>query len=258
MGKTSEASVLNIPGRIAWMAMECPGFLTLLYIMRTLPPEHGMHLTDLPWQNQVLAGLFVLHYLNRAVIFPLIQPSMAPIHASVAAMAAGFQICNATSIGSWLAAYGPMTAEAWKSQSSVPQFAAGLLVFYAGLASNFFHDEELREIRRREQRRQDKIRAEQAKLGDGDKGEQKVVAKHYAIPEAGLFRYMLFPHYFCEWVEWFGFWMAAGFTCVPARAFFVNEVFSMLPRAVNGKKWYVDKFGADKVGKKWAVLPGVV
>lgn len=57
MGKTSVTSRLNLPGRIGWLAMECPGFLTLLYIMNTLPRQVGI--TDLPWQNKVLAGLFV-------------------------------------------------------------------------------------------------------------------------------------------------------------------------------------------------------
>jgi hypothetical protein len=57
MGKTSVVSRLNIPGRIAWITMESPGFLTLLYIMNTLPAQVGI--TDLPWQNKVLAGLFV-------------------------------------------------------------------------------------------------------------------------------------------------------------------------------------------------------
>ncbi|KAJ3472062.1 hypothetical protein NLG97_g11321 [Lecanicillium saksenae] len=56
MGKTSVKSPFNIPGRIAWMGMEAPGFLTLLYIMNTLPQQHGIH--DLPWQNRVLGGLF--------------------------------------------------------------------------------------------------------------------------------------------------------------------------------------------------------
>lgn len=68
---------------------------------------------------------------------------------------------------------------------------------------------------------------------------------------------MLYPHYFCEWVEWSGFWLAAGWGCVPARAFLINELFTMLPRAVNGKKWYVEKFGEEKIRKKWAVIPGV-
>lgn len=31
--------------------------MTLLYIMKTLPQQYGIE--DLPWQNKVLAGLFV-------------------------------------------------------------------------------------------------------------------------------------------------------------------------------------------------------
>lgn len=57
MGKTSVDSILNIPGRIAWFTMEIPGFLSLVYMMNTLPAEYGI--TDLPWQNKVLGALFV-------------------------------------------------------------------------------------------------------------------------------------------------------------------------------------------------------
>ena len=62
MGKTSVVSRFNVPGRIGWMVMECPGFMTLLYIMNTLPAQQGI--TDLPWQNKVLAGLFVRQTLS--------------------------------------------------------------------------------------------------------------------------------------------------------------------------------------------------
>ncbi|KAK4088627.1 hypothetical protein Purlil1_7178 [Purpureocillium lilacinum] len=256
MGKTSVASRLNLPGRVAWMTMEAPGFLTLLYLMSTMPERHGID--DLPWQNRVLGGLFVIHYSYRAIAFPLLQPSMAPIHALVWAAALCFQLLNATCLGSWLSAYGPVTADAWAAQSPLPQFALGMLLFYVGLAGNFFHDEELREIRRRAAAKQ---RKQQSTNGQGKvaNGGGTVAAKHYyEIPQAGLFRYMLYPHYFCEWVEWLGFVMAAGWTCAPAWAFLVNEVVSMLPRAVNGKRWYVERFGADKVGKKWAIIPGVL
>lgn len=68
MGKTSVRSPLNIPGRIAWMTMEAPGFLTLVYIMNTLPQQHGIH--DLPWQNRVLGGLFVRPPPPPAVLAP--------------------------------------------------------------------------------------------------------------------------------------------------------------------------------------------
>jgi 3-oxo-5-alpha-steroid 4-dehydrogenase 1 len=175
---------------------------------------------------------------------------MSPMHIFVWLSAIGFQVLNATSLGSWLAAYGPVTASAWDPATGgvgLPQFCLGVAVFYAGLAANFFHDEELRQIRRREARRQ----REQGKAGGG-------VAKHYRIPEAGLFRYMLYPHYFCEWIEWTGFWIAAGWGCTPARAFLVNEIFTMLPRAVNGRAWYAETFGEDKIKHKYAVIPGIL
>jgi len=52
--------------------------------------------------------------------------------------------------------------------------------------------------------------------------------------------------------------MVGGWNCVPARNFLVNEIFAMLPRAVAGKKWYIDKFGKEKVGSRKAVIPGVL
>jgi 3-oxo-5-alpha-steroid 4-dehydrogenase 1 len=38
--------------------MESPGFLTLLYVMNTLPAQQG--LAELPWENKIMGGLFVL------------------------------------------------------------------------------------------------------------------------------------------------------------------------------------------------------
>ncbi|KAJ9138672.1 3-oxo-5-alpha-steroid 4-dehydrogenase 2 [Pleurostoma richardsiae] len=251
MGKTSVKSVLNLPGRIGWMTMECPGFLTLLYIMKTLPAEQGI--TDLPWQNKVLAGLFVIHYTYRAVLFPWIQPSMSPIHIIVWFLGLAFQLVNATCLGSWLAAYGPTTPAAWASRSGLLQFSLGIAVFYLGLAANYVHDDELREIRRREQLRQEKAARE-----DPAAAARKGVEKHYQIPTAGLFRWVLYPHYLAEWVEWAGFYLACGLDCVPARMFLLNEIAAMLPRAVKGKKWYEAKFGEDKIKGKWAVIPGVL
>ncbi|KAL0941563.1 steroid 5 alpha-reductase [Colletotrichum truncatum] len=255
MGKTSVTSRFNMPGRVAWFLMEVPGFTTLLYIMKTLPAQVGVH--DLPWQNQVLAGLFVIHYCYRAVLYPFIQPSMSPIHPLVALSAIGFQLCNAICLGGWLAAYGPTTASAWEKQlgyGGLAQFVAGIALFYVGLTGNYFHDEELREIRRAEQRRQEKVAREQrAKVGA--QGEVRV-DKHYRLPDTMLFRYMLFPHYFLEWVEWFGWWMASGWS-MPGRAFFVNEVTTMFPRAKSGRAWYAERFGEEKIRRKWTIIPGV-
>ncbi len=52
--------------------------------------------------------------------------------------------------------------------------------------------------------------------------------------------------------------MACGWSCIPARMFVVNEITAMLPRAVRGKKWYIERFGEDKIKGRWAAIPGVI
>lgn len=178
---------------------------------------------------------------------------MSPIHVIVWLAGMLFQLTNATCIGSWLAAYGPRTAQDWERQLapfSTLQFVIGIAVFYIGLAANYYHDEELRAIRRREDERQARLARESGR----PKGS---IAKHYQIPQAGLFKYMLYPHYFVEWIEWTGFYIACGWSCLPARMFVINEVAAMLPRAVRGKQWYIDRFGEEKIKSKWAAIPGV-
>ena len=57
MGKTSTESIFNIPGKIGWATMEAPGFITLLYIMYSLPKSERIE--NLPLENWVMAGCFV-------------------------------------------------------------------------------------------------------------------------------------------------------------------------------------------------------
>ena len=203
----------------------------------------------------------VIHYLYRAILSPLMAPSMSPIHLFVWVSGLCFQLVNGSCIGAWLGGFGgPVTRDAWESTPRHPfataRFVFGIALFYLGLAGNYIHDDELREIRRAEARRQRRLL--DAVAGPAKKANKISVDKVYRIPTAGLFRWILYPHYLCEWVEWLGFWIAAGGpACKPAGIFFVNEIAAMLPRAVSGKRWYVERFGEEKVGKKWAVLPGV-
>ena len=84
------------------------------------------------------------------------------------------------------------------------------------------------------------------------------VDKIYMLPKNGLFHYILYPHYFCEWLEWTGYYMVGGLACVPARSFLINEISTMLPRALQGRQWYIAKFGADRVGNRKAIIPGLL
>ncbi|KAH8821239.1 3-oxo-5-alpha-steroid 4-dehydrogenase-like protein [Xylogone sp. PMI_703] len=235
-GKTSVESRFNIPGRIGWVTMEVPGFITLLYILYTLPEELGIK--QLPWQNTLMAYLFVLHYIYRAILYPLLAPSMSPIHPLIWFFAVCFQLMNGIQIGGWLSGYGPVSTSQFPS--STPQFLFGGSVFFIGLFGNIFHDSILRSMRSEENR-------------NGEK-----VEKHYVIPEGGLFTWILYPHYLCEWIEWCGYWIMGGKRFTPGRTFVFNEVSTMLPRAVQGKQWYLKRFGKEKVANRKSIIPGIL
>ena len=192
----------------------------------------------------------MIHYIYRAILAPLfLNPSMSPIHLSIWASAFFWQLCNATSLGGWLAGYGPTTVHDWAGHLYFIE--VGLVIWGWGFLANIYHDEDLREIRRAAQRRAEK----QAKES-GTPVEK--VNKVYMIPKNGLFRWVLFAHYFCEWIEWAGFWMVGGWSCYPARSFLLNELTAMIPRAVQGKRWYIEKFGKEKVGNRKAAIPGII
>ena len=248
--------------------MEVPGFITLLFVMWTLPPKLGID--QLPKANWLMGVLYVrlmtsclscegliiatqtIHYINRAIITPIfLNPSMSPIHPFIILSASLFQVINGTCIGGWLGGYGPTTSQDWNGRMIYIQL--GLVVFLLGLIGNIYHDDELREIRRTAAREQRKA-IQNAK----DAGKQVNVEKVYQVPQAGLFQYILFPHYLCEWIEWVGFWIMGGRSCVPAQSFVLNEIAVMIPRALSGKRWYVNKFGLDKIAGKKAVLPGIL
>jgi len=134
----------------------------------------------------------------------------------------------------------------------------GLMIWALGFFANIFHDDELREIRRAAARNQKK-RAQDAEQSTGKgKGDKAGVDKVYMIPQNGLFWWILYPHYLCEWIEWGGFYIMAGRGCVPARNFLVNEITTMLPRAVSGKRWYIDRFGEEKLAGRKAIIPGIL
>lgn len=197
-----------------------------------------------------------MHYLYRALLFPVLQPSMSPIHIIVWALGLMFQLTNSTCIGSWLAAYGPTTKEAWDAQPFMYlRFAVGAVVFFMGLLANYYHDDELRQIRWRQMKRVQQLEREK---GDNNDGKKPTIEKHYEVPNAGFFRRVLYAHYLVEWIEWTGFWIACGWSCVPARMFVINEVAAMLPRAVRGRRWYAEKFGEDAIKGRWAALPGII
>ncbi len=118
------------------------------------------------------------------------------------------------------------------------------VIFGLGLLSKLYHDEELQEIRRVAVRKQ--VRDS---INQGPNLGNKSVARAL-VPENGLFHSVLYLHYLSEWIEWCGFWMIGGLGCVPVSCFVINEVASMLPRAMNRRQWYIQCFGKNKTGAR--------
>lgn len=133
----------------------------------------------------------------------------------------------------------------------------GLMIWALGFFLNIYHDDELREIRRATIRNQQR-RAKEAESSTGKvKAVTKVnVDKVYLIPRNGFFNWIFYPHYVAEWIEWAGFWLMGGSSFVPGRTFLLNEITTMVPRAVQGRDWYVNKFGKEKVAGRKAIIPG--
>ncbi|KAE8349534.1 hypothetical protein BDV28DRAFT_141039 [Aspergillus coremiiformis] len=288
MGKTSlKTSPLNIPGRLAWSGMELIGPLNLLYQLNRLPNPN----TTLPLPNKITASLYLIHYANRAIISPLLAaPSISPIHASIVCSAAAFNWVNSTCLAAWLVGYhvpvpgfrtdGSEDGDRSAIATCLPYLGFGL--FFLGMVGNIVAERTLFRLRREEA---DKLECHRRHQQGKKLLPRNRYSKVYVLPPAsGLFRFILYPHYVCEWLEWIGFvlvgtavypavvapemklapWLVPAAAVVerlrvplplPAVVFVGNIVASMVPQARWGKKWYLGKFGRERVAGRAAVLP---
>ena len=250
-------SPFNLPGRYAWCIAELVGPINMLFIIYTLPgrlyptPAFSSSFagTGLPFANELLAFLYVLHYSNRAVITPLFfAPSMSPIHAAIAIIMVLFQYTNSSCIACWLVY---STQDPAKPAAYWNIFALlSLVLFMTGLAGNILSEHALFDLRRGAAKRKAKSEGKAEITYD----------KVYVIPPAqGWFEYVLCPHYVLEWSEWTGYWLLAasfGFGYnTPALWFLINELVTMAPRAVTQRVWYEQKFGKRAVAGRGGVAP---
>ncbi|KAG5335854.1 hypothetical protein C0989_000195 [Termitomyces sp. Mn162] len=224
--------------------------------------------------QSLLASLYLLHYLNRALLSPLRTPSRSKSHIAVPLSGILFNVANGSLLGTYLAS---PAAHIYLTHGALrPTFLLGIMLWALGAAGNIWHDEVLLNIRRNA--------LSKGKARDGASTE------HYAIPRGGLYSLVSYPNYLCEWVEWAGFALAASpfpifsisfsFSPIavfealrsvieapatsfapsltPPYIFFLNEVLLMLPRAVRGHRWYRTRFGPAYPLERRAVIPFLI
>ena len=217
----------KISNKVAWVLMEAPAFLFLLYY--TLDFTHsGVDTGNSRIVLYIMAGLFLLHYFQRSFIFPFLMRGKSTMPIVVMLMGLVFNTLNAYMIGGWL--YGEAPAGMYGLNWLLsPQFIIGVIIFFTGMGINLHSDLVIRNLR---------------KPGD---------TKHY-IPRKGLYKYVTSANYFGELTEWIGY---AILTWSPAGALFAVWTFANLgPRAKSLTEKYEQEFGEEyKLLNKKHIIP---
>lgn len=208
----------KISNRTAWVLMEAPAFIFMLYYTLRFAYS-GADTGNSRAVLFTMAGFYLLHYFQRSFIFPLMMRGKSKMPIAIMTMGLVFNTLNAYLIGYWLFAEAPsgMYGTEWFKS---PQFIIGTLVFFIGMAINLHSDHVIRNLR---------------KPGD---------TKHY-IPRKGLYRYVTSANYFGEFTEWVGY---AILTWSPAGMLFAIWTFANLgPRAKSLTEKYEKEFGEEYI-----------
>ncbi|KAJ2546762.1 hypothetical protein EV175_005481, partial [Coemansia sp. RSA 1933] len=234
---TSYNGMYAINGRAAWIAMELVSPLVLAYSFYRSPfPVE--HLLPIPSDGSskgslVFVCLWIAHYANRAIVYPLRQPFRKRMHVGIMLCAFAFNMVNGYLNGRWLATSG---------RNAIPgiwgwRFVVGVTLFVAGLAGNIHHDNILMRLRSKADAN---VNASGSPVGSNDSGSAtaNTSSKHkpdgaenskYSIPYGSLFALVSCPHFLCEVVEWTGFAVASGSPA--AWTFVLNVLCNLAPRA---------------------------
>ncbi|KDQ55225.1 hypothetical protein JAAARDRAFT_159790 [Jaapia argillacea MUCL 33604] len=237
-------SIFLVDGIRSWIVMELvsPILFTYSYLVSPLSPSSNST-PPFDHPSTLLATMFLGHYLNRALISPLRTPNRSKSHIIVPLAAVIFNVINGSLMGTYLSSPSAMSYLNFNQ----PRFWIGVVMWAVGLAGNILHDEVLLNLRRKSKLK--------LKKDGGQQNGVKEEKPHYSIPHGYLYNFISYPNYFCEWVEWLGFALAASplptissgpaaffQTVSPPWVFLIAEFCTMLPRAYKGHRWYHEKF----------------
>ena len=192
--------------RLGWMMMESLSLIAFVIFFILSPEEKSLPL----W---IMFGLWVAHYVNRSIIFPLrIRTSGKVIPVLIVALGIIFNAINGWSNGWYLGSGLGNYQLSWLSD---PRFISGLIIFLLGAWINISSDNILLRLR--------------TKTETG-----------YKIPHGKMFKYISCPNHFGETLQWCGF--AVLCWNLPALAFAIWTAANLLPRAIAHHKWYRETF----------------
>ncbi|MFZ1685997.1 MAG: hypothetical protein WAU70_01130 [Flavobacteriales bacterium] len=220
---TSEKWGPTINNKLGWFIMELPSLGIMVYFLLC----GSNPLLNYGW---ILFALWVTHYVNRTVIYPLrIRSTPKRIPLFIVGNAILFNVMNAGLNGYYLAELSPLEKydASWLTSA---HFMIGLLVFACGMYINMRSDSILINLRSKNE-------------------------SGYRIPQGFLFDRISSPNLFGEIIEWAGFAIMAW--NLPAFSFVLWTFANLVPRAKNHHDWYHRTF-PDYPKERKAVFPGLL
>ena len=202
--------------RLGWFIQEIISPLSFSYFFLT-------GIANKNYVSWILFSIWILHYINRSIIFPLRIPNGSKIPVPIIISAISFNIINGFINGFHI---GNIAFFDDQYIYSI-KFIIGLLIFTIGLIINIHSDEVLIKIKKKN-------------IG-------------YQIPKGGLYKYISCPNYLGEILEWIGFAIISW--SFPGLLFAVWTMANLIPRAKSQHAWYKEKFKSEYPKEKKAILP---
>ncbi|CEM11568.1 unnamed protein product [Vitrella brassicaformis CCMP3155] len=218
-----------LPAGIAWFLLEVPNLLGALSVALTCPRADCRQLTV----NGFLLMMFLIHYINRSIVYPLrTRGRGTPL--AIVLMAMGFCTYNSTMQAHHLCYVARFDSGDGAALLRLILLVAGSLLFLIGFIINVQSDAHLINLRK-------------ASTSAGGRPDD-----HYTMPTGALFEYVSCANYFGESLEWSGYALAAG--SLPALSFAVYTWSFLGPRALQQHGWYRAKFDDYPKSRK-AIIP---
>lgn len=196
----------TISNKLGWILMELPALLLFILFFFIQKPT----MTFALW---VFFVLWVIHYTNRSLVFPLRIKTDGKVMPFVIVLSAiFFNSVNTYIVATHLAKNGETYNTAWLSS---PQFIIGFVLFVLGFVINQYADYRLINLRK-----------------PGETG--------YKIPRSWLFSRISCPNLTGEMIEWIGFFVMTW--SLPTFTFALWTFANLAPRAIAHHNWYKKQF----------------
>ena len=215
----------RLSSKMGWILMELPALIVFPIVF--FLGSKAYHPVPL-----FFLGLWVFHYLNRAIINPMLMRTAAGTKNSFdpSVMVAGWVVLALHSYlnAAYLSEYGTHYQVAWLQD---PRFIIGMMIYLFGFTLNVYSDHLLRSLRSLKPHPDE---------------------PRYKIPYGGLFRYVSCPQYLGEILSFIG--LAVMTWNLGAVFVVLVTIANLVPRAQVTHAWFKQNF-ADYPAERKAIIP---